>query len=461
MKLSSALGLMQTEARELYQLGNPIIDLRATQLDEQLNQLLGKLAAGNEGSSKVGKLTFDLNTYEINAEISVRHRHTWGSISEILKAVGKQIGKWADKAGDIITQSVDAAGNRLLKTVFNAGDWTEQVWNKSGVVTKYSEFTSAGKQITKRFLNSSGQWIAQTISSASGKILEQFEYFGKTADTQLMRWQNWNADGVLTVVEEFNSAGKQTARKLLNASGHWISQTLDAGSGKVLQQWEYFGKTANTQLMRWQRWKADKYHTFLDLEVFTINNAKIVDAALNSSGKWIEKQFDQTGKHLLEQLTCYGNVDSVVQKWEKWKSDGSRTLIQEFNKGGDMIKNQWLQASGDLKGQWIFQQLDKLGRHVLEQTIFYGGFSTQKYEWATWTVDKTTTNFERYSTKGVKTLDAYLAKTGEWVESRFSNGKEYSLRKWNSAGKYLGDKYKSYKDAGSQLDPTTQSWWPF
>ena len=69
---------------------------------------------------------------------------------------------------------------------------------------------------------------------------------------------------------------------------------------------------------------------------------------------------------------------------------------------------------------------------------------------------------DKYTTAGIRTLQAYFSTAGNWVE-RISrdDGVETAVRVWNTAGVYLGDQLKNFSDAASKLDPTTKDWWPF
>jgi hypothetical protein len=118
------------------------------------------------------------------------------------------------------------------------------------------------------------------------------------------------------------------------------------------------------------------------------------------------------------------------------------------------VRQTWTKA-----GQYISQTLNSAGQ-VLKEWIYYDEAGKKLYQWRAWAGGKLT-NLDRYTASGVRTLQAYISTTGNWVERTYTNGVETAVRVWNSAGNYLGDQLKNFSDATSKLDPTTTSWWPF
>ncbi|WP_337175586.1 hypothetical protein [Paludisphaera sp.] len=189
-------------------------------------------------------------------------------------------------------------------------------------------------------------------------------------------------------------------------------------------------------------------------EVWNSAGRKIQNEFLDGSGQWVSQRLDAAGK-VVSQWIYFGGSGSRLKEWKAWAGD-KLTDFEEYLSNGRKEFDRWLNGSG----QWVSQRLDAAGK-VVSQWIYFGGSGSQLYEWAAWNSSGVVTNLERFTRGGVRTLDAYISTAGNWVEKRFTNGVESSLRMWNSAGKYLGDQYKNWTDAAANLDPTTKGWWPF
>lgn len=59
------------------------IDLAHTQLSQSLSTTLGRLAQGNDSSAVVQEFTLDPKAGTVNLIVELRHRHVWGSLSDL------------------------------------------------------------------------------------------------------------------------------------------------------------------------------------------------------------------------------------------------------------------------------------------------------------------------------------------------------------------------------------------
>ena len=64
--------------------GNPIVDLKGTSVGERLSLLLGKMTFGNAGASELKSMKLNLNKMTLEIEGSLCHKHSWGSVSDIV-----------------------------------------------------------------------------------------------------------------------------------------------------------------------------------------------------------------------------------------------------------------------------------------------------------------------------------------------------------------------------------------
>lgn len=76
--------LTSAELHEWYVPGDPILRLQNTPIAGRFEQLLKGVELGNNGRVDVAKLDFDLTSYSLSAVIRVRHRHSWGSLRQVL-----------------------------------------------------------------------------------------------------------------------------------------------------------------------------------------------------------------------------------------------------------------------------------------------------------------------------------------------------------------------------------------
>jgi uncharacterized delta-60 repeat protein len=75
--LQSKLGLSASDVLSAYVAGNPVVDLRNTPAARLVPSLLSALPQGNSGAIEVNRLEFNLETYGLSAEFTVRHRHVF------------------------------------------------------------------------------------------------------------------------------------------------------------------------------------------------------------------------------------------------------------------------------------------------------------------------------------------------------------------------------------------------
>jgi len=336
-KLSSTLGISKAELQQLYQPGNPIIDLRATQLDERLTTLLGRLAAGNEGSLKVTKLEFNLNSYEFNAVIAIRHRHSWGSVNDILAAVGKRVGQWVDKAGNVVNQKIDAAGNTIRDIAYQVGDRVTDIFNKAGTLLQRVSIDTAGQKIATYY--TSGVATLQRTWNRAGDLTEKWE---KTA-TGTMR--SYYTKGALSVQKLWNSAGDLAERWEKTATGTMRSYYTN-GVTTVQKIWN----SAGTITERWEKTATGTMRTYYTSGVATM------EKLWNSSGDMTEKwQKTATGT----MRSYYTNGVVTVQKlWnsagnltEKWEKTATGAMRSYYTKGVVTVQRLW-NSAGSLAEKW-------------------------------------------------------------------------------------------------------------
>jgi hypothetical protein len=70
---------------------DPIIDLRGSEREKNLAELLQAFVYGNEGRVVFQRLEFNLSDYTVNAQFSLEHRHLWNSASELLGFVDQSV----------------------------------------------------------------------------------------------------------------------------------------------------------------------------------------------------------------------------------------------------------------------------------------------------------------------------------------------------------------------------------
>jgi hypothetical protein len=408
--LKSALGLDVQLLRQRYAAGNPVVDLTGTPVANRLAGVLSRLALGNEGSASVVKLEFNLGTLSFNAEISLRHRHSWGSVGEIIAAVGKKAGEWATKAGDTVSQWTSSAGNLVRDTIYSAGSRIKEEWLPSGSKVK--------------------EWL---YYDAAGQKLQQF--------------RAWSG-GQLTSLSHYTTAGWKDAAQFLDDKGEWVSQTLDS-AGKVLKEWLYYDSAGQT-LQKFRAWSGNQ---LTSLSHYTTAGWRDISQFVDDKGEWVSQTLDSAGKVLKEWL-YYDSAGQKLQQFRAW-SGNQLTSLSHYTTAGWRDITKFLSS----KGEWVSQTLDSAGK-VLKEWLYYDSAGQTLQKFRAWSGGKLTT-LNKYVTNGVQTLEAYISTTGNWVEKSLSNGVVTAVRVWNSAGTYLGDQMKNFSDAASKLDPTTEDWWPF
>lgn len=91
-KLSEILGLSQADLLKMYQTGNPLIDLTSNDtIRRKFQDTLDDMAQGNQKSSEIKKLVFNVSTMSFEADIVLHHKHSWGSLAEMGNGVVKQL----------------------------------------------------------------------------------------------------------------------------------------------------------------------------------------------------------------------------------------------------------------------------------------------------------------------------------------------------------------------------------
>jgi hypothetical protein len=264
---------------------------------------------------------------------------------------------------------------------------------------------------------------------------------------KLYQWRAW-ASGQLTGFEQFTTAGWKEIDQYISTAGRWVSHKLDA-VGSLLSEWLYYD-AAGTKLQQWRAWAGGK---LTDLEQFTTAGWKEVNQYISTAGRWVSQRLDAAGNRLKEWV-YYDDVGRQLYQWRAW-ANGQLTGFEQYTTAGWREFDQWL----DTSGRWVSQKLDAAGQ-VLSEWLYYDAAGTKLRQWRAWAGGKLT-NLNQYTSAGVRTLQAYISTTGNWVERHYTNGVETAVRVWNAAGTYLGDQLKNYSDAASALDPTTTNWWPF
>lgn len=66
-----------------------VVDLRDSQAGAKIQDLLGRLAFGNQGKARLEKLELNLSNYRVVCEIRLNHKHSWGSIQEIKAGINE------------------------------------------------------------------------------------------------------------------------------------------------------------------------------------------------------------------------------------------------------------------------------------------------------------------------------------------------------------------------------------
>ncbi|WP_437200847.1 hypothetical protein [Planctomicrobium sp. SH664] len=367
--------------------------------------------------------------------------------------LGRLVSRGIESSGKWISQQFDTLGNLIAEWKYfgKFGSTLQQyrTWLADGTITRIEDYAAAGHKVAVQWLNASSKWISQELD-AVGNVLKQLNYFGKYG-SQVQQLRTWLSNGTFTRFEEYAAAGYKTAVQWLDSSSKWIAQELNQ-LGRVLSEWAYFGKYGS-QLEKFRSWNASGVLTRFDQ--YASNGVKTAAAWLNSSSRWVSQQLNAAGKVVAEWF-YYGGYGSQLAEWATWNASGVLTRFEQYASNGVKTAVAWLNSSS----RWVSQQLNAAGK-VVSQWFYYGVQGSQLAEWATWNASGAVTNLQRFTANGVKTLEAFISTTGDWVERVYSNGVQVAEKIWNSAGRYLGDRYKNFTDAISQLDPTTKDWWPF
>lgn len=409
-QLKSSIGLDLATLKRAYISGKPVVDLTKTSIGSGLKNLLGDLALGNEGSASINRLEFNLATMSFQIDVSIRHRHSWGSVGEILAAAGREVGKWATKAGRTAEQWFDSSGD-----------------------------------LVRKYVSDSDKWISQRIDSA-GKVFKEWIYYDKTG-IKLNEFREW-AGGKLTDYEKFTTSGWKEVNKYLNSSGKWVSQRLDS-AGKLLKEWIYYDSAGN-KLNEFREWAGGK---LTDYEKWTTGGWKEINKYISTTGKWVSQRLNSAGD-LVKEWIYFDDAGQQLSEFREWAGD-QLTEYGKWTTSGWKETQKWLASNG----KWISQRLNSVG-DVVKEWVYYDAAGAKIQQYGTWANDKLT-SLTKYTSQKVKTFEAYISTTGNWVEKSYKNGTATAVRVWNSTGKYLGDELKNFSDAAASWDPTTQDWWPF
>jgi hypothetical protein len=228
-------------------------------------------------------------------------------------------------------------------------------------------------------------------------------------------------------------------------TGRYIREAVDAAGQLVRETWDKAGNYVNARIKDGKVLFEKTYNVAGDL----VNN-KFID----SGGHWVSQTLDKAGNVIKEWL-YFDGAGKSLQKFRTW-SGGKLTSLQQYNAAGWKEIDKFI----DSGGHWVSQTLDKAG-NVIKEWLYFDGAGKSLQKFRAWSGGKLI-NLDKYTSAGVRTLQAYVSTTGNWVErvSR-DDGVETAVRVWNKAGVYLGDQLKNFRDAASKLDPTTKDWWPF
>lgn len=83
-KLQKLTGITYTELFKNYIEGHPLIDLRETKISTGVSEFFKDFSLGNKGKLTVEKLEFNINNVTLEGKIELHHKHSWGSLEEIL-----------------------------------------------------------------------------------------------------------------------------------------------------------------------------------------------------------------------------------------------------------------------------------------------------------------------------------------------------------------------------------------
>lgn len=86
-KILNELKISGDELKKWYVPEKAIIDLSNTPVAERFEKMLGKIALGNKGQSRLTRLEFNLETYCFSGKIEIIHQHSWGTLQGLLDSI--------------------------------------------------------------------------------------------------------------------------------------------------------------------------------------------------------------------------------------------------------------------------------------------------------------------------------------------------------------------------------------
>lgn len=141
-KLEQTFKIDPAWVKDAIDTGKFFVDLKDRPIGAKLTDMLKPLAMGNEGSSKLQELELDLATGQVFCRFSLRHRHSWGDLTQALAALND----WASKTGHTASVSLDGFMASLDfeagRTIIDARDKSEQ-----GVSSASAALADAGNRL--------------------------------------------------------------------------------------------------------------------------------------------------------------------------------------------------------------------------------------------------------------------------------------------------------------------------
>ncbi len=95
--VSDVLGFDTTEIRDLMNKvqnladDNFVLDFKDTPAADRLGDFMKKITTGNERSAKVTEFSFDLKTFTLTIKGTMCHKHSWGTIGDILEGIQSKV----------------------------------------------------------------------------------------------------------------------------------------------------------------------------------------------------------------------------------------------------------------------------------------------------------------------------------------------------------------------------------
>lgn len=220
--LRKAFEFNSADLRKGFIEGNPIVSLKDTHISQKLQSVLKIIAAGNEGKVIIEDLQLNLNTFEITATISVNHRHSWGSIEEILNTVGNKVGEWGDKAGNAVKQQVDSVGNIVREVIYVTGNRITETYAQTGELLHRNVLSPTGK-------------LVESMYQGGTEVLRKTFVNGR----ETLR-QTWQSGG--RYVENHFSNGREVLRKTFVNNKQVLEQTWSSSGAYAENAWDSAGK---------------------------------------------------------------------------------------------------------------------------------------------------------------------------------------------------------------------------